>query len=68
MRQDMRSLVDGTIDDAGNVTSGMINSVAGGAEATSFIHTGLQYDTTHTYYIRAVNAEWAFCMERDVRN
>lgn len=50
-------LVDGTIDDAGNVTSGMINSVAGGAEATSFIHTGLQYDTTHTYYIRAVNAD-----------
>lgn len=60
-------LVDGTIDDQGNVTSGMINSVAGGAEATSFIHTDLQYDTTHTYYIRAVNAdghsEWSEMLE-----
>lgn len=50
-------LVDGTIDEDGNVTSGMINSVAGGADATSFTHTGLQYKTEHSYYIRSVNKE-----------
>lgn len=50
-------LVDGTVDEDGNVTSGMINSVAGGAEATSFTHTGLQYKTEHSYYIRSVNKE-----------
>ena len=50
-------LVDGTIDKDGNVTSGMINSVAGGADATSFTHTGLQYKTEHSYYIRSVNKE-----------
>ena len=50
-------LVDGTIDEEGNVTSGMINSVAGGADATSFTHTGLQYKTEHSYYIRSVNKE-----------
>lgn len=50
-------LVDGTVDEDGNVTSGMINSVAGGADATSFTHTGLQYKTEHSYYIRSVNKE-----------
>ena len=50
-------LVDGTIDEDGNVTSGMINSVAGGADATSFTHTGLQYKSEHSYYIRSVNKE-----------
>ncbi len=50
-------LVDGTVDEDGNVTSGMINSVAGGAEATSFTHTGLQYKTEHSYYIRSVNKD-----------
>ena len=50
-------LVDGAVDEDGNVTSGMINSVAGGADATSFTHTGLQYKTEHSYYIRSVNKE-----------
>lgn len=50
-------LVDGAVDEDGNVTSGMINSVAGGADAASFTHTGLQYKTEHSYYIRSVNKE-----------
>ena len=49
-------LVDGTIDESGNVTSGMIHSVPGG-DTTSFAHTDLNYASTHTYYIRAVNAK-----------
>lgn len=49
-------LVDGTIDESGNVTSGMIHSVPGG-DTTSFAHTDLNYASTHTYYIRAVNAQ-----------
>lgn len=48
-------LVDGTIDESGNVTSGMIHSIPGG-DTTSFAHTDLNYASTHTYYIRAVNA------------
>lgn len=50
-------LVDGAVDEDGNVTSGMINSVAGGAEATSFTHTDLEYKSAHTYYIRSVNKD-----------
>ena len=48
-------LVDGTIDEQGNITSGILNSIP--ATATHFTHTALKYLTTHTYYLRAVNAE-----------
>lgn len=62
-------LVDGTVDEEGNVTSGMINSVAGGADATTFTHTDLQYKTAHTYYIRSVNKEghsaWSQVLETE---
>lgn len=62
-------LVDGTIDEDGNVTSGMINSVAGGADATTFTHNGLQYKTVHTYYIRSVNKDghsaWSEVLETE---
>lgn len=62
-------LVDGTIDEDGNVTSGMINSVAGGADATSFTHTDLRYSTPHTYYIRSVNeaghSAWSEVLETE---
>lgn len=62
-------LVDGTLDDEGNMTSGMINSVAGGAEATSFTHTDLEYKSTHTYYIRSVNKDghsvWSEILETE---
>ena len=48
-------LVDGTVDEDGNVTSGMINSVAGGAEATSFTHTG-RHLRTQAFSIRRSTA------------
>ena len=48
-------LVDGTIDEDGNVTSGMINSVPG--DNLTFTHTDLEYDSEHTYYIRSVNTD-----------
>lgn len=48
-------LVDGTIDGEGNVTSGMIHSIPAG-DITSFTHTDLDYASSHTYYIRSVNA------------
>ena len=60
-------LVDGTIDDEGNVTSGMINSVADGA--TSFTNTELEYKSTHTYYVRSVNKDghsvWSEMLEAE---
>ena len=46
-------LVDGTIDEKGNITSGVLNSIP--ATATHFTHSGLKYLTTHSYYLRAVN-------------
>lgn len=51
-------LVDGTIDETGNVTSGMIHSakVAEG-ETSTFTHTDLNYHSEHSYYIRSVNAD-----------
>lgn len=49
-------LVDGTIDGEGNVTSGMIHSIPAG-DITSFTHTDLDYASSHTYYIRSVNAD-----------
>lgn len=62
-------LVDGTVDEEGNVTSGMINSVAGGAEATTFTHTDLQFKTAHSYYIRSVNKDghsvWSEVLETE---
>ena len=48
-------LVDGTIDGDGNVTSGMIHSIDG--TKTTFTHTGLNYHSEHSYYIRSVNAD-----------
>lgn len=60
-------LVDGTIDDEGNVTSGMINSVADGA--TSFTHTELEYKSAHTYYVRSANKDghsvWSEILETE---
>lgn len=51
-------LVDGTLDEAGNVTSGMIHSAkAAEGETSTFIHTDLNYHSPHTYYIRSVNAD-----------
>ncbi|HIZ12815.1 MAG TPA: discoidin domain-containing protein [Candidatus Mediterraneibacter stercorigallinarum] len=58
-------LVDGTIDEGGNVTSGMINSVPG--DDLTFTHTDLEYDSEHTYYIRSVNTDghsvWSEALE-----
>ena len=48
-------LVDGTINEKGEVTSGLVNSIP--ATSTSFTHTGLKYLTEHSYFLRAVNAE-----------
>ncbi len=50
-------LVDGTLDEAGNVTSGMIHSAkAAEGETSTFTHTDLNYHSEHSYYIRSVNA------------
>lgn len=51
-------LVDGTIDETGNVTSGMIHSAkAAEGETSTFTHTDLNYHSEHSYYIRSVNAD-----------
>ena len=51
-------LVDGTLDEAGNVTSGMIHSAkAAEGETSTFTHTDLNYHSEHSYYIRSVNAD-----------
>ena len=51
-------LVDGTIDETGNVTSGMIHSAkAAEGETSTFTHTNLNYHSEHSYYIRSVNAD-----------
>lgn len=50
-------LVDGTLDEAGNVTSGMIHSAkAAEGKTSTFTHTDLNYHSEHSYYIRSVNA------------
>lgn len=51
-------LVDGTIDETGNVTSGMIHSAKKAeGESSTFTHTDLNYHSEHSYYIRSVNAD-----------
>lgn len=51
-------LVDGTIDETGNVTSGMIHSAKKAeGETSTFTHTDLNYHSEHSYYIRSVNAD-----------
>ena len=51
-------LVDGTVDEEGNATSGMIHSVESKTDvAPSFTNTDLEYKSVHTYYIRSVNKE-----------
>lgn len=49
-------LVDGSIDEDGKITEGIINSVSGG-DTVTFKHSGLNYHSEHSYYIRAVNED-----------
>lgn len=49
-------LIDGELNAEGNITSGIINSISDG-DTESFKHSGLNYHSEHSYYIRAVNSD-----------